>query len=567
MSASAQAAFCSTLVDEWVRAGIRQAVVAPGSRSTPMAMALADHPGLTVHVAHDERTAAFWALGVGIATGMPAVALCTSGTAATHFHAAVVEAHQAGVPLIVLTADRPPELHGVGAPQTIDQQQLYGTAVRWFHDPGVPDGSTSDTWRPLARHAMWLAGPPASGPVHLNLPFREPLLAAAPVAAVEPAPGGGDSDPPDLAAARTPHAADLDALVEMLDAARGVIVAGRGAGDGSGLAALSAATGWPVLADPRCPYPEGATGLVRAFDSLLRHQPFAVDHRPDVVLRVGELPASKVLGQWLAASGARQAHVIDRPAVIDPDGVVGQRVPGDPDAVCQALSQRLRGAMGTPWSTRWRRAEERAQATLDAMLRVETTLSEPGVARTLLQTLPEGAHLLVASSMPVRDLEWFGGARQGVTVHANRGANGIDGIVATGLGIAAATGAPTAVLLGDVALVHDSSSLVGLAGGDLDVRIVVVDNDGGGIFSFLPQADQLARDRFEQLFGTPHGTDLVALAHAHGLAAGDATTTADLAGHVTSSGPWLLRVRSDRAANVARHRQLNEAVARALTPG
>lgn len=553
MSATDQAAFCSTLVDEWLRGGLQHAVVAPGSRSTPMAVALAARDDLAVHVAHDERTAAFLALGIGVATGRAAAVLCTSGTAATHFHAAVVEAHQAGVPLLVLTADRPPELHGVGAPQTIDQQHLYGEAVRWFHDPGVPDLGDGDGWRPLARRSLALTGGGDPGPVHLNLPFREPLLADGEVSAVEP--DHGDPDPP-----RRPEPADLDAVLPLLAHVRGVIVAGGGSGSGLGLAELSEATGWPVLGDARCRCP----GSVRAFDSLLRHPGFAGDHRPEVVLRVGELLASKVLGQWLAASGAEQVHVIGRPAVIDPDRVVRHRVIGDPDEVCRALASRVPHSAGTPWPSRWAHAQRRAEETLASLLSDETHLTEPGTARTVLQSLPSGAHLVVASSMPIRDVEWFGGVRVDVTVHANRGANGIDGVLATAVGVAAGTGAPTAVLLGDIALLHDSSSLAGLAGRGLDVRIVVVDNDGGGIFSFLPQASRLAPERFEQLFGTPHGADLLALARAHGLAADDATTSSELARLLARPGPWLVRVRSDRSANVEVHERVHAAVAAAI---
>lgn len=551
-----QATFCATLVDEWVRQGVRHAVVAPGSRSTPIVLALAARRELDVHVFHDERSAGFAALGLGLAAGRPAVLVCTSGTAATHFHAAVVEAHQSAVPLLVVTADRPPELHDVGAPQTIDQARLYGATVRWFHDPGVADAAAAGSWRSLAERAVSLTCGAHPGPVQLNLPFREPLVGAA---GTLPAPNGTRTAPVQTAVADE----ELVALGQSIDVQRGVIVAGRGAGDPDAVLALSDATGWPVLTEPRAGLGD-RTGVVRHFDSLLRHDGFARDHAPEVVVRLGEPPASKVLAGWVTGSGAIQVHVARVPTVVDPDHRVRDRVWADPTRVCRAWAPRLRGATGTPWRTRWAHAERAARQVLADLLDDEAVLTEPGVARTVLRALPAGAHLVVSSSMPVRDLEWFGGARNDVTVHANRGANGIDGVVATATGVALATGAPTAVLLGDVALLHDSSSLVGLAGRRADVRIVVVDNGGGGIFSFLPQATALPEAQFERLFGTPHGSDLVALASAHGLPATAVTSTTELVAALGGRGPRLVRVASDRAHNVVVHERLHAAVAAAL---
>jgi 2-succinyl-5-enolpyruvyl-6-hydroxy-3-cyclohexene-1-carboxylate synthase len=569
MSSSDQATFCATLVDEWVAQGLRHAVVAPGSRSTPMALALAARAELQVHIAHDERAASFMALGVGLASGSPAALLCTSGTAATHFHGAVVEAHLSGVPLLVLTADRPPELRDVGAPQTIDQTRLFGTAPRWFHDPGVADAAAAGSWRSLAQRAWAATRGVDHGPVHLNLPFREPLVA-------EPGVLPGRADAPhatSLVGVPSPSLDDLAELAASIDAQRGVIVAGAGCADATDqIAALAAATGWPVLADAR----SGCRALAAAVstaDAVLRHAEFAAAHTPEVVVRLGEPPASKVLGQWLTASGAVQVHVTARPVVIDPDHVVRHRVVGSIGTVCSVLAAHLRGASGTPWAARWRRADDAALAVLDARLGSSTSpagqssagqLTEPAVAHTVVRSLPADSTLVVASSMPVRDVEWYGGRVDGVRVLSNRGANGIDGVVSTAIGVAAASARPTAVLIGDVALLHDSSALVALARRGLDLRIVVVDNDGGGIFSFLPQATTLAAERFEQLFGTPHGTDLVALAQSHGLPACTVTTVEDLQSALAAPGPSLIRVPSDRASNVAAHDSLHRAISQTL---
>jgi 2-succinyl-5-enolpyruvyl-6-hydroxy-3-cyclohexene-1-carboxylate synthase len=542
---TAQATFCATLVDEWVARGVRHAVVAPGSRNTPIALALAEHGALAVHVVHDERAAAFVALGLGLG-GVPAVLVCTSGTAAVNFHPAVVEAGLSAVPMLVVTADRPPELRDVGAPQTIDQTHLYGRSVRWFHDPGVADAALAGTWRSLARRA-WAAA--AAGPVHLNLPFRDPLVG-------RPGPLPARIGAGGAAAAEGRIVLD-DELIAALDQVRGVILAGgRSGADPDDVAALAAVTQWPVLADPTSGV-RSLAGAVGSFDTLLRHARFAVDHSPDVVVRVGRPAASKVLAEWISRAGAKVVQV-GGPGQIDPDHGVASRL--EPPAL-RALADKLGGATGTPWLARWRHAAERAEAAIDEVLDGRAALTEPAVARTIARSLPPDAELVVASSMPVRDLEWYGGPA--ARAHANRGANGIDGVVSTALGVALA-GPPTVALVGDIALVHDAGALTALRTRHADLRIVVVDNDGGGIFSFLPQATELAEARFEQLFGTPHGTDIVALAAAHGIDAVSVTSPDQLAARVAQPGPSVTRVATDRAENVEVHRALNAAVAAAL---
>ncbi|HZX54322.1 MAG TPA: 2-succinyl-5-enolpyruvyl-6-hydroxy-3-cyclohexene-1-carboxylic-acid synthase [Ilumatobacteraceae bacterium] len=546
-----QATFCATLADEWVRCGLRQAIVAPGSRSTPMALALAARTDLSIEIFHDERSASFAALGVALATGVPAALLCTSGTAATHFHAAVVEAHQSGVPMMVLTADRPPELHGVGAPQTIEQANLYGDAVRWFHDPGVAADDQRATWRSIAWRAWRYATIDRPGPVHLNLPFREPLV-------------GVVGDVPDLDNGEhlSPPLLDIDDLVELLDESRGVIVAGNGVDEATAVQSLAEATGWPVLADPLSGCQMLDAAVVR-FDAILRHPPFADAHRPSVVLQLGMPPASKVLAQWLAGSGARHVAVSPAGLVSDPNLVGARQVHAAVGLVCQHLASR-RARRDSGWMEEWLTADGVARSVLDAALPVEKSLSEPRVAHAITASVPPGGHLVVASSMPVRDVEWFGTPRSDIRVHANRGANGIDGTIATAIGVALGSREPTAVLLGDVAFCHDSSSLTALAGRNLDLTIVVVDNDGGAIFSFLPQAASLPADTFELLFGTPHGTDIVDVARGFGLRAGTAETADELVAAFDEPGTSVVRVASNRQDNVDVHAALNAAVVAAL---
>ena len=555
------ATFCATLVDEWIQHGVGHAVIAPGSRSTPMALALTNRPELGIHVVHDERAASFVGLGIGL-LGNPAILLCTSGTAAAHFHGTVIEAHQSAVPMIVCTADRPPELRDVGAAQTIDQTKLYGDAVRWFHDPGVAHDSAAHTWRALAAHCFASATGLWPGPVHLNLPFREPLMGQARELPPRRAPSGGVVA---LASAPSvdPHA--LAALSRLLQSPRGVIVAGRGCGEPVAVAELARLSGWPVLADARSGMRHLSAVAICAADQILRSSRFARDHEPDVVLRLGEPPASKVLNQWLANSNALQVHIASAPAWSDPDAVIAYRIVADPGDVCRLLAPLLRVG-DSEWGTAWRSAEMLAQAAIADSLHAhpDGILTEPLVAHTIGSLLPAGAHFVVSSSMPIRDIEWFGLINDGITVHSNRGANGIDGVVGTAIGVAIVTAGLTALLIGDVAFAHDSSSLIALMARSIDLRIVVIDNDGGGIFSFLPQAESLTTKRFEQLFGTPHGTDIIALAGAHSIPACTVSTLDELRLALAEQGPRVIRVASNRRENVQVHQRVSEAVVRAI---
>lgn len=550
--ADVQVTFCATLVDQWVGMGMRHAVVAPGSRSTPMALALAARDDLQVHVAHDERTAAFMALGIGLSTGVPAALLCTSGTAAAHFHAAVVEADLSGVPMLVLTADRPPELQGVGAPQTIDQIELYGDVVRMFVAAGVPDPADREGWRGMALDAWLAACGVDPGPVHLNLPFREPLVGE--IAELPPAQDDIDGIDDDVWFMTR---LSMEELAAMLAHPRGVVVAGRGVDDAAAVQHLAAALGWPVLADPR----SGCRHLpqaVCAFDPLLRNAGFAADHRPDVVLHLGEAPASKVLGQWLQASGAVHVQVHAQGRTIDPLGIVTERVYGQVGTVCEAVLPLVADVADAAWLASWSAAERAAQDALTA--HANGRFDEPAVARAL-SDLP--VHLVLSSSMPVRDVEWFGAPGHTVAL-SNRGANGIDGVIATAIGTAIGTSEPTVLLIGDVAFCHDQSSLTALAARRLPLTIVVVDNDGGGIFSFLPQRGTLAVERFEQLFGTPHGTDLVALAGAHGLGARTVQSVGELLAAIAEPDCTVVRVQSTRDGNLRDHEGWHAVVAAAL---
>ena len=332
-----------------------------------------------------------------------------------------------------------------------------------------------------------------------------------------------------------------------------IVVGGRSGVAPSDVGALAEMTDWPIVADPLSEM-RHLPGVVTTADSLLRHRGFADDHAPEVVVRIGRPATSKVLAQWAARSEV--VVQVGGPGRIDPERNV--------TAVCAVdalLDAAPRGARGTTWSARWAHAERRARAAIEEQLDAASELTEPLVARTVADHLPVDAVLTVASSMPVRDLEWFGGSR--ARAYANRGANGIDGVTSTALGRALG-GATSVVLLGDLAFVHDINALVALAERGADLRIVVVDNDGGGIFSFLPQASSLAPERFEQLFGTPLATDVVGLAAAHHLPTTTVTSRAELVEQLARRGPWMVRVPSERSANVGVHDALVAAVSAAL---
>ncbi len=564
-----QATFCATLVDEWVRAGVVHFVVSPGSRSTPLALAIAADQRAQLRVVLDERSAAFVAIGIARATSRCAVLLCTSGTAAVEFHAAVVEADLDHVPLIVCTADRPPELHGIGAAQTVVQQGLYGGSTRWACDPGVPSAATMSTWRSISSRCVLAAetsvrGP---GPVHLNLAFREPLVgvvAALPASRPE---GRGWH----VGRGRKTHlsAVEIEAMATYLSGRRGVLVVGALGGDPDAVHSLAWRLGWPVLADMRSGSRIESQHTIAFADLILRDVDVARQLRPDVVLRLGAPWASKVVGQWLA-DVADDVLVDPFDSWLDPNRACAVHITTDPSSLCHRLSEcdTLQPAP-EGWLATWRGLDDLAGPAVTQTLDTNANgpLLEPVVARTLYSTLAPDAHLVVSSSMPVRDLEWFGELRTGVTVHANRGANGIDGVVSTVLGVAiGAANSPVVGLLGDLAFLHDASGLVTASSLGIGVTFVVVDNGGGGIFEFLPQAQRLDRGAFELLFGTGQNVDIVALSQALGFDAIEVSGREELAAalRVVPVGPRVIVIRTDRVANVGVHNEIYAAVSRAM---
>ena len=599
------------IVDELARCGMRHAVTSPGSRNAPIALTLAADERIDAVSAIDERVAGFMALGMAKASGRPVAVTCTSGTAAANLLPAVVEAREARVPLIVLTADRPPELRDVGAGQAIDQIKLFGSAAKWFVEVG--NGEPGREWathlRALACRAWWTAGGGRPGPVHLNLPLREPL---APVREeLEAADWQGREDGHPWVELRehshAPDSGDVQALAaRVAGTPRGAIVCGGGAGGGASggrganditegigtsdvagaVARLAAASGWPVLAEPtsgvRCGEHDGSH-VIAHYDVLLRDGPFAAAMRPQLTLRVGDMPTSKPLRGWLAET--TQVVIDPHAAWHEPTRSAETLLHADPARTCDALATALEARVGatvpqppgTPfadphaaaeraastdrnWLAAWRAADK---LVAPALAEVPDPF-EPKAYTALEPVLPENALVWVSSSMPIRYVEsYFPRSAKPIRFVSNRGANGIDGVISSAAGAARATGAPTFVLIGEVALLHDLGGLLAARRAGIDLTIVCTDNGGGGIFDFLPLADSADAETYEQHVATPTGVSAGAIATLAGMDHRLVATPADLKAAVTA-GPALIELRTNRADSVRLSRELAETVASRL---
>jgi 2-succinyl-5-enolpyruvyl-6-hydroxy-3-cyclohexene-1-carboxylate synthase len=456
--------------------------------------------------------------------------------------------------MIVCTADRPPELRDVAAAQTIDQTHLFGSAVRWFHDPGVPTRDAAMTWRSLAARTVQAAVGLHPGPVHLNLPFREPLTGD-----VVDMPPPREKKWSDVIHLGPSENQDVSVIVSAISGRRGVVVAGRGAS--REVLSLAQSLGWPIFADAVSGVRETNSAVIIGFDAILRSEKFASMHIPEVVLRIGAPPASKVLAQWVSKIDCPVIQVRSSSMVIDPDHKVQFTLIGDVDSATRTLAS-VATACDKSWLTSWSKAEVAAQQVMSDW--TSENFSEPSIARTVTSAMTVGSHLVVSSSMPIRDVEWFGTTTSGVTVHSNRGTNGIDGVVSTAVGVSLATKARVTLLIGDIACLHDSNGLWALNRRDVDLTIVVTNNDGGSIFSFLPQAQIVSNSHFELLYGTPHGASFEHLAATHGIAFERVTTVSELAATLQHGGTRIIEVPCDRFSNVSQHEALQSAVVAAV---
>ncbi|MBI5505198.1 MAG: 2-succinyl-5-enolpyruvyl-6-hydroxy-3-cyclohexene-1-carboxylic-acid synthase, partial [Deltaproteobacteria bacterium] len=545
------------LVGELARAGLREACLAPGSRSTPLALALAESAAIRTRVFTDERSLAFFALGVAKAASAPVAIVCTSGTAAANLLPAVVEASLGAAALLVLTADRPPELRDCSAPQTIDQVGIYGSHVRWAFDVPILDiGEPAERYyRALAMRALAAACAHNSGPVHLNLPFREPFwddsFTGDPRAAVTRAAAAATDQRPADAAGRSSAGASAEtpaqaaqgfagvscspsrlderearALAERIAGAqRGLIVCAGQPLPAGDIAALAAALDWPILADPLSGLRYGGHDrslVVDAYDVLLRDETFCSGHRPDVIVRFGSTPAPRSLQMFLTQSWPCDHLLVAPSGWPDPFHACSGIVRSEPGRLCRDLTATLaRTATRSDWTACWLRASRAARSALDASL--DAVVESAGetfegavvraVARVTADAGGERPALFVGNSMPIRDVDaFFGQSERPLSVLANRGASGIDGVLSTALGVAATREQPTVLVLGDLSFLHDVTALAVAARLRIPLVTVVINNNGGGIFSFLAQ--QGLEAVFEPLFATPHDVDLAATAAA-----------------------------------------------------
>ena len=574
-------AYVSAFVDELARSGVKNVVVCPGSRSTPLAYGFAGNSAIRLWMEYDERSAGFFALGMAKALHQPVALVCTSGTAAANFMPAVVEAHQSRVPLIVLTADRPPELRDNGAPQAIDQLQFYGNYAKWFVEVAVPEASNEMLRyiRTVAGRAAGTALSQPAGPVHLNMAFREPLT---------PAPIPGQPLPP--VELRDPVAwygrANYQPYVELQQGRRelgseeiaalknyltkfkrGLIIAGPQDDPqlAPALAAFAEQIGWPVLADPLSGLrtgPHHSNLIISNYDAFLRDQQFTTgeEFQPELVLRFGAMPTAKPLLQFLQRWPDVPQIVVDGGDGWQEPMLRAERlIHADPVRLCQALTKIGEENTNTGWLNSWQTVAENTRVALNEAMASLTELFEGRVLASMAEMLPAGANLFASNSMAIRDLDsFFEGNKRPVRLIANRGANGIDGVVSSALGVAAVSERPTVLVIGDLSTYHDLNGLLAAKLHQINATIVLLNNDGGGIFSFLPQAN--FPDSFEQLFGTPHGLDFAPLTQAYGAKYHKVSDWADFEKSFQTAlkqdGLKVIEVPTNRATNVTMHRQM-----------
>ena len=583
--------YMNAFIDELYRSGVRHVVICPGSRSTPLAMALAEQQSMRLWMHVDERSASFFALGLAKRLGETVALLCTSGTAAANFFPAIIEAKLTHIPLLVLTADRPHELRDCGAPQSIDQNRLYGTYVKWFVDVALPEATNTALRyvRTLANRAVALTQAIPAGPVHLNSPLREPLTPR-PIAD-QPLPPSALRDStawcgrPDHTPYVTvydsplagPSAAVLAQVTASMHASRhGLIIVGSQDDTAliEPLTQLAHHFGYPILADPlsqlRCGNHD-QTHILSSYDAFLRIESFVERTAPDFILRFGAMPTSKPVLLYLQRYSSCPLVVVDKyNGWEEPTQLAADVIHADPVALCRDVIAHVQPSddvVSSTWLTTWQQADRVTRQAMQKNIQDYTELFEGGIFTELAELLPDAATLYVGNSMPVRDLDtFFWNTTRHIRVLGNRGANGIDGVVSSALGASAATEEPTVLVLGDLSFYHDLNGLLAAKLHNLNLTIVLVNNDGGGIFSFLPQADY--PEHFEQLFGTPTGLDFRSAVQMYGgqfqrVGSWEQFRKAVSKG-LNSNGLHVVEVSTQRDSNVALHRQLWQAVSKAL---
>lgn len=581
-------AFAEAFVEELARCGLRHVCLCPGSRSTPLVLSLARQGSLKAWIHLDERSAAYFALGMARGLAQPVAVVCTSGTAAANFFPAVVEARYARVPLLVLTADRPPELREWGANQTIDQTRMYGSHVKWSVNLAQPEAEPHllRYVRAMACRAFSVAAESPAGPVHVNFPFREPLVPenlAAEVQAPSPAGdreiwegrSGGQAYLQSLEGRRRVGREQLRALAEDLRGVkRGLIVCGPQEEPGfpETVAKLAARLGFPLLADPlsqvRCGRHDRRL-VIDCYDALLRESRLAQALSPQVVLRFGAVPTSQALLSYLQRHSMARQIIVDEGAWPDPIHVATDIFRAEPTGFAMDLSALVQGISDVGWAGLWLKMAEAARKAVDDQLQSIQELFEGKIFSELGSLLPDRATLFAGNSMPVRDMDvFFPSTAHQVRCAGNRGGSGIDGVISTALGFSAVSQDPLVLVVGDLSFYHDTNGLFAARQNRLKATIILVNNDGGGIFSFLPQRNY--PDYFETYFGTPHGLAFKSAASLYGLDFYRASSWKEFRDSVSKSmsapATSIVEVVTDREKNVELHRRIWSAVSRAVEP-
>ena len=556
-------AYIASFIDELAQNKVRHAVVSPGSRSTPISLMLAEHPDIEVHLNVDERSAAFFALGLAKALGEPVAMICTSGTAAANYYPAIVEAYYARVPLLVLTADRPHELRYVGAPQAIDQIELYGKHVKWSVEMALPEQTAemTDYARTVGARAVATAALSPAGPVHLNFPLREPLV-------------------PDMKKAKEYRKESSAVLIEdgvrtlaqshvkalastLTEAKRGIIVVGELKDDSvsEAIVALSEQLAFPILADPLSLLRSGThkqEQIIETYDTFLRDDIAKEMLNPDLVLRFGAMPVSKALLLFLKKHHSARHLVIDDGAGWrEPAGLATNMIYSEVNTFCSDMLNQLSGIRDLTWLQRWQAVNTATKEALYS-LRDDAELSEGKLFLLLNELMPTHSTLFVGNSMPIRDLDtFFFNNQKQIRTLANRGANGIDGVISTALGVSTVS-EQTVLAIGDLSFYHDMNGLLAAKLQKQNMTILLINNDGGGIFSFLPQANE--KEYFELLFGTPHGLDFAHAAALYGAKYNKVKNWEEFGQVFTQSftipGLKVIEVPTERESNLVKHREL-----------
>ncbi len=525
--------WAEAFIDQLVRGGVRYACISPGSRSTPLALACAGKNELRSFVHIDERSGGFFALGIAKNIRKPVVLVCTSGTAAAEFYPAIIEAYQQNIPLIVCTADRPPEMIDCGANQTINQNNLYANHIRWFFDAGLPEPTPERMRhiRVIARRSIKESNGLVKGPVHINFPFRKPFepknyTDIIDAVDLEPAMNGIADD---IAPAETSVITSTESLNDLVSIARmyerGLIIVGPGDFDevfANRITEMAAHLSYPILADGASQIRFGRHDkrmLFTHYDAYLKVGPFIETHAPDVIFQFGGTVSSKGLELFLNEQDAFKVHINPTGKWQDPSNYLKMVVQSDPGSFCAMMNDRFREEKlersTNKWLTDFLKAEERASTLRMNMIDCTESLFEGKILRATLEVIPEGSHVMVSNSMPIRDLDYFVSVMDKfIRIHTNRGASGIDGINSTALGIAATTKSPVYLITGDLAFYHDLNGLIASRKYDIPLTIILINNNGGGIFELLPISGY--RDIFKDYFLTPHNLDFESFVRAYG---------------------------------------------------